>query len=86
MSTTATVLITLKETNDFPPQLSPVSGSVCRDAPSTGSGLLITAVDGDLPPHAAPFHFEMPDQHPLNWTVVQVNGELKVQPVKHDFI
>lgn len=77
ISTTATVLITLKETNDFPPQLLPVSGSVCRDSFSTGSGLVLTAVDQDLPPHAAPFRFEMPDHTLVNWTVVQVNGESK---------
>lgn len=74
VSTTATVLITLKETNDFPPQLSPLSGSACTVASSTGSGLVLTAVDEDLPPHAAPFHFEIPDHHPVNWTLVQVNS------------
>lgn len=76
------MLITLKETNDFPPRLVPLSGSVCRDASATGSGLVLTAVDEDLPPHAAPFHFEMPDNPPINWTVVQVNGGLKVECVE----
>ncbi|KAG8001606.1 Cadherin-15 [Nibea albiflora] len=38
VSTTATVIITLKETNDFPPQLFPLSGSVCRDTGRTSSG------------------------------------------------
>ncbi|XP_060892563.1 cadherin-15 [Labrus mixtus] len=73
VSTTATVLITLKETNDFPPQLIPLSGSVCKDASRTGSGLVLTAVDEDLSPHAAPFTFEMPMDGSINWTVVQVN-------------
>lgn len=75
VSTTATVTVTLKETNDFPPQLFPLSGSVCRDASLTGSGLVVTAVDEDLPPHAAPFTFEILDNLSTNWTVVQVNGK-----------
>ncbi|XP_033972683.1 cadherin-15 [Trematomus bernacchii] len=74
VSTTATVAITLKETNDFPPQLFPLSGSVCRDTGRGSSGLVVTAVDEDFPPHAAPFSFEMPDDDlSINWTVVQVN-------------
>jgi len=73
-STTATVAITLKETNDFPPQLFPLSGSVCRDARRKNSGLVLTAVDEDLPPHAAPFIFEMPEDASINWTVIQVNN------------
>ncbi|XP_031180170.1 cadherin-15 isoform X1 [Sander lucioperca] len=73
VSTTATVAITLKETNDFPPQLIPLSGTVCRDAGRRNSGLSVTAVDKDLPPHAAPFTFEMPDDLSINWTVIQVN-------------
>ncbi|KAM7424279.1 hypothetical protein PAMA_000559 [Pampus argenteus] len=73
MSTIATVAITLKETNDFPPQLFPLSGSICRDASLTSSGLVLTAVDEDLPPHAAPFIFKMPDDASINWTVIQVN-------------
>ena len=76
VSTTATVAITLKETNDFPPQLFPLSGSVCRDTGRGSSGLVVTAVDEDFPPHAAPFSFEMPDDDlSINWTVVQVNGK-----------
>ncbi|XP_068586775.1 cadherin-15 [Cebidichthys violaceus] len=73
VSTTATVAITLKETNDFPPQLFPLSGTVCRGAGRRRSGLVLTAVDEDLPPHAAPFTFEMPDDLSINWTVNQVN-------------
>ncbi|XP_034737882.1 cadherin-15 [Etheostoma cragini] len=73
VSTTATVAITLKETNDFPPQLFPLSGTVCGDAGHRSSGLIVTAVDKDLPPHAAPFTFEMPDDLSINWTVIQVN-------------
>ncbi|XP_038556785.1 cadherin-15 [Micropterus salmoides] len=73
VSTTATVAITLKETNDFPPQLFPLSGSVCRGAGWTSSGLVVTAVDEDLPPHTVPFTFEMSDDVSINWTIIQVN-------------
>ncbi len=79
VSTTATVAITLKETNDFPPKLFPLSGSVCRDAGRMSSGLVVTAVDEDLPPHAAPFTFEMPDDLSINWTVIQVNGKQRME-------
>ncbi|XP_008291154.1 cadherin-15 [Stegastes partitus] len=72
VSATAAVAITLKETNDFPPQLFPLSGSVCKGASS--SGLVLTAMDEDLPPHAAPFFFEIPDDLSVNWTVIQVNN------------
>lgn len=82
VSTTATVAITLKETNDFPPQLIPLSGTVCRDAGRRNSGLSVTAVDKDLPPHAAPFTFEMPDDLSINWTVIQVNGKERTSRVR----
>ncbi|XP_057687502.1 cadherin-15 [Corythoichthys intestinalis] len=73
VSTTANVAITLKEINDFPPNLFPLSGTVCNDARRVGTGLVLTAEDGDLPPHAAPFFFEIFDEDSLNWTVTQVN-------------
>lgn len=69
------MVITLKETNDFPPQLFPLSGYVCRNAGRASSGLVLTAVDEDLPPHAAPFIFEMTDDSSNNWTVIHVNGK-----------
>ncbi|XP_062238122.1 cadherin-15 [Platichthys flesus] len=82
VSTTATVVITLKETNDFPPQLFPLSGSVCRGGHRTHSGLMVTAVDEDLPPHAAPFTFEMSDYLSVNWTVLEVNDtHAVIQPL-----
>ncbi|XP_037102988.1 cadherin-15 [Syngnathus acus] len=84
VSTTASVAITLKETNDFPPTPFPLSGAVCRDAGRTASGLLLTAVDHDLPPHAAPFIFEMLDDVSINWTVIQVNDtHAKLRPLVH---
>nr|XP_040021731.1 cadherin-15 [Gasterosteus aculeatus aculeatus] len=73
VSTTATVAITLTETNDFPPQLLPLSGTVCRAAGRRSPGMVVTAVDEDLPPHAAPFTFKIPDDLSINWTVIQVN-------------
>ncbi|XP_069030041.1 cadherin-15 [Embiotoca jacksoni] len=73
VSTTATVAIILTETNDFPPHLFPLSGSVCRGASRTRSGLVLTAVDEDLSPHAAPFFFEISDDLSVNWTIIQVN-------------
>lgn len=66
--------ITLKETNDFPPQVVPLSGSVCKEATPEASALVVTAVDQDFPPHAAPFLFEIPDDLSINWTVSQLNS------------
>ncbi|XP_030019340.1 cadherin-15 [Sphaeramia orbicularis] len=74
VSSTATLEIMLKETNDFPPLLYPLSGTVCRDAAEKNSGLVLSAVDEDFPPHAAPFTFEIPDDMSTNWTVIQVNS------------
>ncbi|KAM9408657.1 cadherin-15 isoform 2-T2 [Pholidichthys leucotaenia] len=74
VSVVATMAITLREINDFPPQLFPLSGSVCRDTSSPSSGLILTAVDEDLPPQAAPFVFELTDGLSVNWTIFQVNG------------
>ncbi|KAJ0002282.1 hypothetical protein NQD34_002078 [Periophthalmus magnuspinnatus] len=73
VSTTATLTITLKETNDFAPELSPLSGSVCKDARKKNSGLILTATDEDFSPHAAPFVFEMLEDTSINWTVIQIN-------------
>lgn len=67
--------ITLKETNDFPPQVSPLIGFVCRSGSRSHNGLLLTAVDEDLPPQAAPFLFQIPDDLSANWTITQVNGK-----------
>lgn len=74
VSTTATLAITLKETNDFAPELHPLSGIVCKDARKKNSGLILTATDEDLSPHAAPFIFEMIEELPINWTVIQINS------------
>ncbi|XP_056135015.1 cadherin-15 [Lampris incognitus] len=73
-STVATLLITLRETNDFPPQLTPLSGTMCSHATQRNSGLVLTAVDEDLSPHAQPFTFDLPDDLSVNWTIIQVNA------------
>lgn len=82
MSATATVTITLKETNDFAPQVFPLTGSVCRDSDSRGAGLVVTAADEDFPPQAAPFTFEILDDLSINWTVMQVNGKETVSKME----
>lgn len=74
VSTTATVSITLKETNDFPPQILPLTGTVCE-----GAALTVTAVDEDFPPHSSPFKFEIYDDQLANWTITQINGTLNRQ-------
>ncbi|KAG7261549.1 hypothetical protein CRUP_022715 [Coryphaenoides rupestris] len=76
MATSATLLITLKETNDYAPQLVPLRGTVCRTGYHPDSALLLTALDEDLAPHADPFTFELPHEMALNWTLVPVNSEL----------
>ncbi|KAJ3593887.1 hypothetical protein NHX12_006220 [Muraenolepis orangiensis] len=73
MTTSATLLITLKETNDYPPQLVPLSGIICRPGNRPESALLLTARDEDLAPHADPFTFDLPDDMAFNWTLVPVN-------------
>uniref|UniRef100_A0A8C6S2Z9 Cadherin 15, type 1, M-cadherin (myotubule) n=1 Tax=Neogobius melanostomus TaxID=47308 RepID=A0A8C6S2Z9_9GOBI len=74
VSTTATLAITLKETNDFAPELHPKSSTVCKDARKKHSGLVLTATDQDLAPHTAPFIFEMLEDMSHNWTIIQING------------
>uniref|UniRef100_A0A4W5RFF6 Cadherin 15, type 1, M-cadherin (myotubule) n=1 Tax=Hucho hucho TaxID=62062 RepID=A0A4W5RFF6_9TELE len=74
ISTTASLVITLRETNDFEPRLFPLMGTVCSESGRKTSGLFLTAVDEDLPPHAEPFTFHLPDINvSANWTIIQVN-------------
>ncbi|KAF4094365.1 hypothetical protein AMELA_G00014480 [Ameiurus melas] len=73
-SVTASLEITLWETNDFPPVLVPLSGIVCSNRDRHQLGLLINAVDDDLAPHADPFTFDMADRDMAsNWTIIQLN-------------
>ncbi|XP_053722049.1 cadherin-15-like [Synchiropus splendidus] len=74
VSSTAAVHITLVETNDFAPRLYPLAGSICKNRDQFSSGLVLTAVDEDLPPHAAPFLFEIPEEMSVNWTMAQINN------------
>ncbi|KAL1007153.1 hypothetical protein UPYG_G00082740 [Umbra pygmaea] len=73
ISTTASLVITLKETNDFPPQLYPLMGTVCSEPGLKSPGLFLTAVDEDLSPHAEPFTFDLPIEVSANWTIIQAN-------------
>ncbi|XP_072802028.1 cadherin-15 isoform X1 [Vicugna pacos] len=72
---TGTLSIEILEVNDHAPELSPPWGSLCS-APDQGSGLLLGAMDEDLPPHGAPFHFQLSPRIPelaQNWSLSQVN-------------
>ncbi|XP_015240359.1 PREDICTED: cadherin-15 [Cyprinodon variegatus] len=73
VSASATVNIILEETNDFPPQLVPLSSSLCSGDNKASPGVLLTAVDEDHHPHAAPFIFYIADPLSLNWTVFDFN-------------
>ncbi|KAG5849322.1 hypothetical protein ANANG_G00108990 [Anguilla anguilla] len=73
VSSSATVELTLRETNDFAPLLVPQTGTMCRDADATPS-LILSAVDQDLPPQAAPFYFLLQNEAAAaNWTLNKVN-------------
>ncbi|XP_066205492.1 cadherin-15 [Saccopteryx leptura] len=72
---TGTLSIEILEVNDHAPELSPPSGSLCSE-PHQGSGLLLGATDEDLPPHGAPFHFQLSPRVPelaRNWSLSQIN-------------
>uniref|UniRef100_A0A9L0IYU2 Cadherin 15 n=1 Tax=Equus asinus TaxID=9793 RepID=A0A9L0IYU2_EQUAS len=72
---TGTLSIEILEVNDHAPELSSPSGSLCSE-PDQGAGLVLGAVDEDLPPHGAPFHFQLSPRVPeqaRNWSVSQVN-------------
>uniref|UniRef100_A0A674J7Q8 Cadherin domain-containing protein n=1 Tax=Terrapene triunguis TaxID=2587831 RepID=A0A674J7Q8_9SAUR len=74
---TGTLSIEIVEVNDHGPALLPLAGVMCSE-PSKGRGLLLSAMDEDLPPHAEPFHFRLsPDAPQLahNWSLSQLNGE-----------
>ncbi|XP_051948270.1 cadherin-15-like [Xyrauchen texanus] len=74
ISATATLEITLWETNDYPPVLVPLSGTVCSDRDRDKLGLLLSAVDKDMSPQADPFTFDITDQNvAANWTIITLN-------------
>lgn len=79
---TGTLSIEILEVNDHAPELSPSSGSLCSE-PDQGSGLLLGATDEDLPPHGAPFHFQLSPRVPelaRNWSLSRINSELCPPP------
>ncbi|KAI5276843.1 Cadherin-15 [Manis pentadactyla] len=72
---TGTLSIEILEINDHAPELSPPHGSMCSE-PDHSSGLLVGATDEDLPPHGAPFHFQLSPSVPelaRNWSLRQIN-------------
>ncbi|XP_030649727.1 cadherin-15 [Chanos chanos] len=73
LSATASLEITLWETNDFAPQLYPLSGIVCSNRDKEHLGLVLGAVDEDLAPHADPFTFDVYGDIASNWTISQLN-------------
>ncbi|XP_038664357.1 cadherin-15 [Scyliorhinus canicula] len=81
---TGTLEIHVTEVNDFPPVLYPQIGFVCRQW-DKDNGVLLSAVDGDLEPHAEPFHFEIvhkDSEYSQNWTISNLNdthSRLRVQ-------
>ncbi|KAI7813849.1 cadherin-15 isoform X1 [Triplophysa rosa] len=72
--TTATLEVTLWETNDYAPVLIPSSGTVCSDRDRDKLGLLLSAVDQDMSPQSDPFTFYIVDQSvAVNWTIITLN-------------
>ncbi|XP_045149673.1 cadherin-15 [Echinops telfairi] len=72
---TGTLSVEIVEVNDHAPVLAPPVGSLCSE-PTRGFGLLLGATDEDLPPHGAPFHFQLSPSSPAlaqNWSLSQVN-------------
>ncbi|XP_074248586.1 cadherin-15 isoform X2 [Saimiri boliviensis] len=73
---TGTLSVEILEVNDHAPVLSlPLLGRLCSE-PHQGPGLLLGATDEDLPPHGAPFHFQLSPRLPelsRNWSLSQVN-------------
>ncbi|KAM5262620.1 cadherin-15 [Ctenodactylus gundi] len=81
---TGTLSVEILEVNDHAPVLAYLApGSLCGE-PDHGPGLLLGATDEDLPPHGAPFHFQLSPAVPElggNWSLSQVNGShARLQP------
>ncbi|XP_053411288.1 cadherin-15 isoform X2 [Nycticebus coucang] len=73
---TGTLSVEILEVNDHAPVLAPpLLDSLCSE-PHQGTGLLLGATDEDLPPHGAPFHFQLSPRLPelsRNWSLSPVN-------------
>ncbi|XP_062997204.1 cadherin-15 [Elgaria multicarinata webbii] len=71
---TGTLSIEVLEVNDHAPRLLPVTRVLC----SQGGGLVLSATDEDLAPHAEPFHFRLGSAGDTelahNWTLSQANA------------
>uniref|UniRef100_A0A8D2DMA3 Cadherin-15 n=1 Tax=Sciurus vulgaris TaxID=55149 RepID=A0A8D2DMA3_SCIVU len=75
-TSTGTLSIEILEVNDHAPVLAPASPSSLCSEPEQGPGLLLGATDEDLPPHGAPFLFQLSPRFPelsRNWSLSQVN-------------
>nr|XP_004666012.2 cadherin-15 [Jaculus jaculus] len=73
---TGTLSIEILEVNDHAPLLAAPSPSSLCSEPDQGPGLLLGATDEDLPPHGAPFHFQLSPKVPelgRNWSLSQIN-------------
>ncbi|XP_048210774.1 cadherin-15 isoform X2 [Perognathus longimembris pacificus] len=74
---TGTLSIEILEVNDHAPALASLLASSVCSVPDRGPGLLLGATDEDLPPHGAPFHFQLSPRVPelgQNWSLSQINA------------
>ncbi|KAM6430606.1 cadherin-15 isoform 2-T3 [Liasis olivaceus] len=69
LTATGTLSIEVLEVNDQAPFLFPTKGELCQE----GGGLVLSATDEDLAPHAAPFHFRFAPSSAHNWTLRHPN-------------
>lgn len=70
LTATGTLSIEVLEVNDHAPSLFPTTGLLCRG----GAGLVLSATDEDLAPHAGPFRFHLGPSSAHNWTLSYPNG------------
>ncbi|MEE6526322.1 hypothetical protein FKM82_026917 [Ascaphus truei] len=76
LTATGTLSVEVLEVNDHAPVLGPHTGVLCN-LPQNGHGILLSASDDDLPPHANPFLFQLDPSHTeltRNWSISRVNG------------
>ncbi|XP_025027217.1 cadherin-15 isoform X3 [Python bivittatus] len=69
LTATGTLSVEVLEVNDQAPFLFPTKGELCQE----GGGLVLSATDEDLAPHAAPFHFRFAPSSAHNWTLRHPN-------------
>ncbi|KAM4721647.1 cadherin-15 [Rhinophrynus dorsalis] len=76
LTATGTLSVEVLEVNDYAPVLWQYSRDLCN-SPQQSYGILLSAIDEDMPPHAQPFHFKLDPALPeltLNWSISQING------------